>query len=101
MHEMRVKVYRSPAEQRADEADAVAHGWQVIGRRLEPRGRLGVLGRLKPARLMVTYQRVGVGPHWPIVRPAARQRIPAGVRFRILQRDGHRCRYCGRGVPEA
>jgi len=28
--------------------------------------------------------------------PRARDRIPAQLRFRILQRDGFRCRYCGR-----
>ena len=28
--------------------------------------------------------------------PRARDPLPAGLRFRILARDGFRCRYCGR-----
>lgn len=29
-----------------------------------------------------------------------RDPIPAQLRFRILQRDGFRCRYCGRSSPD-
>jgi 5-methylcytosine-specific restriction endonuclease McrA len=31
---------------------------------------------------------------------AARPPMPVDLRFRILERDGFRCRYCGRGTPE-
>lgn len=31
---------------------------------------------------------------------ATREPIPAQLRFRVLQRDGFRCRYCGRGAAQ-
>ena len=31
---------------------------------------------------------------------ARREPIPAQLRFKVLQRDGFRCRYCGRGARE-
>jgi 5-methylcytosine-specific restriction endonuclease McrA len=37
------------------------------------------------------------GPGQPVPRPTrARGPIPARLRFRVLERDGFRCRYCGR-----
>jgi len=40
-------------------------------------------------------------PADPASTTRSRNRIPAGQRFRILERDGFRCRYCGHGPPEA
>src|SRR3972149_713146 len=31
----------------------------------------------------------------------ARREVSPSLRFQILRRDGFRCRYCGRGPPEA
>lgn len=42
MSETRVKVYRTPAEMAADEADAARHGWAVIGRDPLPDGTMRV-----------------------------------------------------------
>lgn len=33
--------------------------------------------------------------------PRKRRAVPLGVRFRVFQRDGFRCRYCGVGAAEA
>lgn len=36
-----------------------------------------------------------------VVPPAERRTVPLGLRFQVLARDGHRCKYCGVPASEA
>ena len=67
MAQTRVKVYRSPDEQPADEADALSHGWTVATREFfQPDGTLRVTYR---------YGAPGGGiPSAPAAPPAVRKR---------------------------
>ncbi|MFI5038151.1 MAG: HNH endonuclease, partial [Solirubrobacterales bacterium] len=81
-----------------------------------PRGRVGAArpvhreqaaGRLWTPTAKVATERPACGP--PPRRaerrpsqqvPRARDPLPAQLRFRVLERDGFRCRYCGRTASE-
>jgi hypothetical protein len=64
----------------------------------------GGLGYLIVGLLLIAF----AFGHWlgsfaaipPLATTRTRPPIPAQLRFRVLQRDGFRCRYCGRGRAE-
>jgi predicted Zn-ribbon and HTH transcriptional regulator len=67
--------------------------------------RLGILSEKgrgmvpAPARCKECYERREASVR-DAGRPSARDLIPPQLRFRVFQRDGFRCRYCGRGATQ-
>lgn len=38
--------------------------------------------------------------NYSIIQPTIRQPLPPGLRWQVLERDKHTCKYCGRQSPE-
>ena len=80
--------------------------YEVAVAQLEAAVRLGIFERsnqgVVPAepRCGYCYDRRAGSLREPEKPANGRDPLPAQLRFKVLQRDGFRCRYCGRAAPE-